>query len=68
MDNMTSITRTSPTYHGHGGHNQGQARDKLRTNSGDSCRDRAGPGDRERIRNQLILGKYLFFVNIFVSL
>jgi len=51
---MDSITqRTSPTYHGGqtGGH-----RDKLRTSSGDSCRDRAGPGDRERIRNQLILG------------
>jgi len=53
---MDSITRTSPTYHqGPGGqHQPGQA--KLRTNSGDSCRDRAGPGDRERIRNQLILG------------
>ena len=44
-----SINRqTSPTYHG--------GRDKIRTSSGDSCRDRAGPGDRERIRNQLILG------------
>ena len=52
---MDSITqRTSPTYHG----GQTGGRDKLRTSSGDSCRDRAGPGDRDRIRNQLIqLGK-----------
>ena len=60
---MDSITqRTSPSYHG--GHTGG--RDKLRTNSGDSCRDRAGPGDRERIRNQLILGRSIN--NIFLSL
>ena len=58
MDSTHSITqRTSPSYHG------GQAgahRDKMRTSSGDSCRDRAGPGDRERIRNQLILGRSHF--------
>ena len=40
----------------------------MRTNSGDSCRDRAGPGDRERIRNQLILGKLYIFLNFLVKL
>merc|ERR1719310_2660578 len=54
MDSTHSITqRTSPS---HPGGQTGAHRDKLRTSSGDSCRDRAGPGDRERIRNQLILG------------